>query len=109
MLVLTFISYRLLSDGFTIAEDRPGWYAWSFMGSWLAIASEETPKSRTACFVIPITFFVWMLALSIVNLLLYKDELGSFVCTQIIFNIIKWNGISFAFIPLFLLANRLSK
>ena len=105
LLILTFVSYRLLADEYGNAETRPQWFACVFLAIWIAIASSKAKDSKKACAIVPILFFLWMVALSIVKLFIYREELGDYNCVQTIIEIIKWNSFCILCIPLLLIAN----
>ena len=110
MLWLTFHSYYLLSADFPDAETRPGWFSATFLASWFPFIAldEDATKSKTAWFIVPVLFFVYMLTLSGIRYIIYIDDLGKQNCIETIYEVAKWNGIVLVTIPLLYINHLLS-
>ena len=109
MIVLSFVSYRTMCFGFGMEGRAPEWLLCTFLAIWLAIASVRARESKVACFVVPITFYLFMVALSMIKLFVYRGSLGDTICVDTIVDIVQWNSIVLLCVPLLLYAHKLEK
>ena len=109
MIVLSFVSYRTMCFGFGMEGRTPEWLLCAFLAIWFAIASDRARESKVACFVVPISFYLFMAALSVIKLFVYRDDLGDTVCVDTIVGIAQWNSIALLCVPLLLYAHKLDK